>query len=162
VYYSGHGGMSGSDYFLIPYETNLADVPGTALPMPTFDGWLHDLNAQRLVVLLDCCHAGSATLKAFDSFAPKAVNPDALGTGVGRVLIASSTEMQRSYILPNHPNSLFTEVLLEALAAPGEIEVLDVFKTLREEVARRAATIHAEQTPRFNAKNVDKIVLVVR
>lgn len=166
VYYSGHGGVSSSHYFLIPYDVRIADLANTALPMPTFDGWLHDIGAKRLVVLLDCCHAGSATLKAFDpafsDFTPKAMDPAALGSGTGRVLIASSTESQQSYILAKHPNSLFTEVLLEALAQPGEIEVFDVFRTLRDEVSRRASIIGAEQTPRFHAKDVDKIVLAVR
>lgn len=164
VYYSGHGmATTAGEYFFIPHEYDRDDFRRTALNMNMFNTWLNDINAQRMVVLLDCCHAGGATLTkdAFsDDLIPKAINPELL-KGSGRVLIASSTESQSSYILGGHNNSLFTEVLIEALKRPGEVEVLDVFKLLRDEVKRRASNVGKEQQPRFSTPQMDKIVLLV-
>lgn len=162
VYYSGHGGLVDGHYYLIPHDTTWESFYQTALPISTFEGWLTNLETQRLVVLLDCCHAGSAQIKGMGDDLPfhaKAPDPAALNVGEGRVLIASSTGTQKSLILGGHRNSLFTEVLLEALSAPGEVEALDVFKTLRDEVPRRAAAAGREQNPRFSAKGYDRIIL---
>jgi hypothetical protein len=161
IYYSGHGAdLPDRSYYLIPYETDLHNIPGTALPIATFDRWLANVRAKRLVVFLDCCHAGSAALtKDVPQFTIKAPNPELLQGGSERALIASSTDRQKSYILSGHSNSLFTEVLLEGLVQPGEIEVMDIFKTLRQEVSRRASAAGFEQTPRFHAASLSRIVL---
>ncbi|MCB9436502.1 MAG: caspase family protein [Anaerolineales bacterium] len=164
VYYSGHGmATTTDDYFFIPHEYNPHDFLSTALNMSMFNTWLQDVSAQRMVVFLDCCHAGGAVLTK-DVFQadliPKAINPQLLA-GSGRALIASSTETQSSYILGGHHNSLFTEVLIEAMSHPGEVEVLDVFRLLREEVKRRALSVGKEQQPRFSTPQMDKIVLLV-
>ena len=159
VYYSGHGfEIKGAEsYYLIPYETTTLD---TAIAVESFNSWLKNTKAKRLAVFLDCCHAGSVALsKSISKAKPKAADINILMQGEGRALVTSSTQYQQSYILGGHSNSLFTEVLLEALGQVGEVEVLDVFKTLRQEVNRRAANASIEQTPRFSAANLDKIVL---
>lgn len=163
VYYSGHGGESHTGtYYLIPHETNPLDLENSAIPMKLFDSWIARLQVKRLAVFLDCCHAGSATLsKELVAFRPKAAHLNSLRTGSGRSLISSSTEYQQSYVLSQHANSLFTEVLLQLLSQPGEVEVLELFPGLRDEVARRAISAGVEQTPRFNAADLDRIVLAV-
>jgi len=161
VYYSGHGGPKGGPpFYLIPADTDLNQLSNTAFSIDELEKALRALPTRRLVVFLDCCHAGSAELKGLEGeFIPKAIDP-ALLEGSGRVLMASSTAAQVSWILSGHENSLFTEVLLEILAMPGEVDALDVAKYLRDEVKARAASIGCEQTPAFSAKQiVDKITL---
>ncbi|NDJ61430.1 MAG: hypothetical protein GYB67_09910 [Chloroflexi bacterium] len=74
-------------------------------------------------------------------------------------MIASSTAAQKSLILGGHSNSLFTEVLLEALAQPGPIEVTRAFEVLRDEVPKRAKAVGYEQSPRLSAADYERIVL---
>jgi len=163
VYYSGHGGLVGHEYFLIPHDTDPYNLAHSSISMEQLNTWLMMIRGRRLVIFLDCCHAGSANLsKNIESlFVPKSpdkeINP--LQLGEGRVLIASSTETQLSFILAGHSNSLFTEVLLEAFSIKGEVEITTVWAYVREQVSRRALQIGREQTPRLNAANYDKILL---
>src|SRR4051812_31342348 len=61
VYFSGHGYFvdSGQErkYFLMPYGYDLTDLPGTAIADSEFAAALDQLQAKKLLVLLDCCHA---------------------------------------------------------------------------------------------------------
>jgi len=165
IYYSGHGWqIYDGTYYLIPWETNSGNIRGTAIPIEVFNEWLMDVRAKHLIAILDCCHAGSGTItKGEGSVIAKAPDSGWLSsiTSGGRVLITSSTDTQKSHILKNHDNSLFTEVLLESLAQPGTLDALAVFAVLREEVSRRAAQAGVEQTPRMNAANYGNITLIV-
>lgn len=60
VYFSGHGYLKKSTqkYYLIPYDFNKALPNETALEGSYFSEKLNALNAQRLLLLMDCCHAG--------------------------------------------------------------------------------------------------------
>jgi tetratricopeptide (TPR) repeat protein len=78
--------------------------------------------AQKLLVLLDCCHAGGLSdLKALGlQFAKAPLPPEAQGLlaqGRGRVIIASSREDERSFA--GKPYSAFTRALIEALCGRG-------------------------------------------
>lgn len=66
VYYSGHGWLEeGSGcYYVIPHDVTPFDPPGSALAAEAFTAALREVRAQRLLVFLDCCHAGGmATAK---------------------------------------------------------------------------------------------------
>ncbi|MCA6373559.1 MAG: caspase family protein, partial [Cytophagales bacterium] len=61
VYFSGHGyQLSGAikSYFLMPHGYDSKDLSETAISGSEFVGLLRDIPAQKLLVLLDCCHAG--------------------------------------------------------------------------------------------------------
>jgi hypothetical protein len=120
------------------------------------------IQAKRLVVLLDACHAaGAAQLKTSQATATFKAGLDdktyaALGRGVGRVVIASSRADELSCVLPGMKNSLFTAYLLEALAGAAASEdedcvrVLDVFHHISENVPLRAT-----QHPILKAQDVE-------
>jgi hypothetical protein len=120
VYFSGHG-MQTPEYYLMPFGYDLADLPGTAIPGDLFTEHLKAIRASKLVVLLDCCHAGGqADVKgALRSPLPASVLEN-LGQGSGRVIIASSRKDEVSYA--GEPHSVFTAALLEALAGYGAFE----------------------------------------
>ena len=71
VYFSGHGhrvwspGTGKQEYFLLPYDVRAIDSNGqlvpnteTALPAVVFARKIEEIEPQRLLVVLDCCHAG--------------------------------------------------------------------------------------------------------
>jgi len=151
VYFSGHGGRARQENgawqtYLCPREADLSDLAKTAISGDEFSKLLAEIQAPRLLVMLDACYAaGSAELKAADgAVAWKAGLPDtyyeALSQGSGRVIIASSKEDQLSCIRPQRDLSLFTYHLLQALSGQaavrgdGLIYVLDVFHYVNEAV----------------------------
>ena len=122
VYFSGHG-METPDYFLLPHGYALADLTGTAIPGALFTEKLRAIRAGKLVVLLDCCHAGGqAEAKGWPgvkSPVPSAVITE-LARSRGRVVIASSRKDEVSWT--GRPYSVFTAAVLEALAGYGAFE----------------------------------------
>lgn len=125
VYFSGHG-VAAPDYYFLPYGYRVADLPGTAVSSAEFTERLRAIRARKLLVLLDCCHAGGIGEAKDPGLAglPKSPAPpglfDALKAGSGRVLIASSRQDEYSYT--GHPYSVFTDELLRALAGYGAFE----------------------------------------
>ena len=122
VYFSGHG-LEAPDYYLLPYGYDLADLPGTAIPGPLFTERLRAIESRKLLVLLDCCHAGGQAqakgLPGVKSPLPPSAAAE-LGRGSGRVVIASSRKDELSWT--GKPYSIFTAALLEGLAGYGAFE----------------------------------------
>ncbi len=152
VYFSGHGGRfeparGRPEHFLVPFGYDPAKPALTAVSGQELTDRIEALRARRLVVLLDCCHAGGmpALKGPRDRFVKVPVPPELLARleeGGGRVVVASSHEDEYSYTSGSH--SVFTACLLEALrgegAAPGDefARILDVLSFLFREVPRRA------------------------
>ncbi|HEY0755780.1 MAG TPA: caspase family protein [Ktedonobacteraceae bacterium] len=167
VYFSGHGiKISRSEqefeYFLIPYGYDRERLNATAISSLEFTEKLRQIKARKLVVLLDCCHAGG--IPAFKApgirVEKSAMYPDMLSLqeGRGRVIIASSNEDQSS--LTGHPYSIFTTCLLDALGgkASGEKDgmarILDISRYLLDQVPLRS---EQQQYPVIsNIQNLDE------
>jgi uncharacterized caspase-like protein len=97
VYFSGHGVQlkSTNEYFLVPYGYDGRSRADTAISGLEFTQKIEAIKSRKLVVLLDCCHAGGVPrLKDIDEVFIKSPVPptllEALDTGTGRVVIASS------------------------------------------------------------------------
>ena len=122
VYFSGHG-LEAPDYYLMPHGYSLADLPGTAIPGSLFTERLRAIQAQKLMVLLDCCHAGGQAeakgLPGVKSPLPPSITAE-LERGSGRVVVASSRKDEVSWT--GEPFSVFTGALLEGLAGYGAFE----------------------------------------
>jgi DNA-binding NarL/FixJ family response regulator len=163
VYFSGHGVRLDGSY-LLTHGYNLADLPSTAVSGMELTQKLEALRAKRLLVLLDCCHAGGMA-EVKDGLQRVKVPPElvaALEQSKGRVIISSSHDDQRSYIRPGAKHSLFTEHLIEALNGavnePGDTLVRVVshlFKHVSDQVPRAAATMHVRQEPWIQASSGD-------
>lgn len=167
VYFSGHGcRIDASDetaYYLLPYGYDVTDLEQTAISGDEFTARLRALPAQKLLLLLDCCHAGGVgTAKAPGLALTKApLPPEAvtlLREGSGRVIIASSREDEVS--LPGRPYSVFTSALLEAICGvgvakkDGYVRVADLALHTREVVPgrtkkRQHPILHFEQADNF-------------
>lgn len=124
IYFSGHGGRltgAGAGVYLCPTDFDKNDLLNTGLEASEVSALLRAIPSRRLAVLFDACHsAGAGVLKseeAFEEFKSGFGVKDLgrLGSGIGRVILASSTEDEPSMILGGMRNSLFTHHLLEGL-----------------------------------------------
>jgi uncharacterized caspase-like protein len=124
VFFSGHG-LEMPDYYLMPFGYDLDRLGETAISGETFTEKLRVVVARKLLVLLDCCHAGGIG-EAKAARAPMVKSPlppsavETLGRGSGRVIIASSRKDEVSWT--GTPYSAFTAALLESLAGYGAFE----------------------------------------
>ena len=145
VYYSGHGKIINEDtYCLCPNDFDW-DTKANGISATEFVKQIDEIAAlgvERILVILDCCHAGGIK----DAPQMKSSNQrlqEKLENGTGRITIAACLDNQKSYILPNATNSLFTQVLIDALAGEGLtntdtfVGVIDLMAYTSREVPKR-------------------------
>lgn len=195
IYYSGHGWRDNSSgktlFYLIPYNVNEQHISSSALKADEFSGAVASLNPRRLLVLLDCCHAGGMEVKDIDFlpngydataippvqlmgdeksiWKPGEVEPNALAKGYGRAVLSSSTGMQKSYFCRDRDLSIFTYHLIEALtghARPqegaAEVLVSDVMSHVWRRVPLSAKSAWGkEQMPDYNVNGNFPIALLL-
>ena len=165
VYLSCHGGRiergPHAGEYLLPVEADPASdaaLAASSISGAEFTALLRAIPARKLVVALDCCHAGGigqpkdAAAPILKSGLPEAYL-DALKAGRGRVILASSRPTEFSWILPGARNSLFTHHLLaglrgEANGAGGVIRIFDLF----DYVQPRVTADTPQQHPLFKAE----------
>jgi len=167
IYFSGHGyqvaSPTGEFYYLLPHGYDLDRLYQTAISGAEFTDRLRAIPAQKLLLLLDCCHAGGVgEAKAPGlQLAKSPLPPEAqslLAEGSGRVLIASSQEDELSFA--GKPYSAFTLALTETLCGvgvakkDGYVRVADLALHAREVVPERTKSrqhpvLHFEQADNF-------------
>ena len=163
VFFAGHGKQTDTGYYLLPHDYNAARIGETAISAATFHAKIAAIrqHAQKLVVLLNCCHAGgvgddvlnaepvdeSITPPPRDFFAP-------LVAGSGQIVISSSKAGQKSGARStvNANLTVFGAQLAAALegSAPGGdagIGVLDLFAYLSAHVPQDAAGLIYQHAP---------------
>lgn len=123
IYFSGHGHQllkPFKSYFLMPYGYSTEDLGDTAISGSEFVDLLREIPAQKLLVVLDCCHAGGLS-DLSDFQATKApLPPEAqrmFAKGGGRIMIGSSHPEELSYA--GEPYSAFTYALMKGLCGEG-------------------------------------------
>jgi len=169
VYFSGHGyqvtAPTGEFYYLMPFGYDINRLYQTAISGAEFTERLSALPAQKLLVLLDCCHAGGVgEAKAPGLQMAKSPLPSEaqrlLTRGSGRVLIASCQEDETSF--GGKPYSAFTLALIEALCGvgvttqDGHVHVADLARHTREAVPERTG---GRQHPILHFEQADDFVL---
>lgn len=153
IYFSGHGGKfhlpgQSPEYCLVPYGYDPGRRHETALSDQEFTARIEAIKARKLVVFLDCCHAGGvpALKDANVTFEKSPVPPHLLNTlqaGSGRIVVASSRENEYSYT--GTPYSVFTACLIEALGGKAAIKkdglarILDILTYLFDQVPQRTS-----------------------
>jgi len=152
VYFSGHGGATPEPH-LVPFGYDPNDLSSTAITGRLFTEKLQAIKSQKLLVLLDCCHAGAQA--SAKSPIPSSVISE-LKRSSGRVVIASSRRDELSYT--GRPYSVFTTALLEALAGYGAFErdgyarVLDIALYVGRFVPNRTSD---KQNPIISVSNLE-------
>ena len=175
VYYSGHGETDGTNYFLVPYDFNLAkwrnnktfDADKVVLSKE-FAEKIAIIQASKCMVILDCCHAenmpieergldiSSNFIKGFaegvEKIAIEKGLTDDIQKGRGRVILTSCEAGEKSLDLGT--NGLFTQVLLECLNGAdskpdGWVRLTDMMDYIPLTVKNRAAQKGRKQSPMF-------------
>lgn len=179
IYYSGHGWRDDQvqppQYYFIPYDVRRDRLRSSALRADELAEAIDALQPPRLLVILDCCHAGGMTVKdltaPYTPAAPpldfltlpgailaKAIDNSGLaqlGQGEGRALLTSSRAEQRSYMSSKTQMSIFTYHLIAALtgsaqpsAGAQEVLVSDVLSYVYRHVPATARQeVGSEQQP---------------
>ncbi len=171
IYFSGHGYQVASpmreSYYLMPFGYNTKKLYKTAISGAEFTEKLQAIPAKKLLVLLDCCHAGGLdnTEELGLEVEKSPLPPEAqalFAEGKGRVLIASSMKDEKSYLYKGRPYSEFTLAIIEALAGKGVAEkdgyvrVSDMALHAREVVPKRT---RGKQHPILNWREGDNFRL---
>lgn len=163
VYFSGHGvryQVDGNfEYFFVPNDYKF-DEEQPLVSGKDFMSKIDAIPSKRNLILIDSCYAGGFKM-------PKVIRPrrkveaatgeiaQALGKGAGKIIIASSTEKQKSLAGSEDNLSLFTEALVEILSGEGMedapfITVMDVMQHIAKAVPEKASAKNYTQTPLFN------------
>ena len=167
IYFSGHGYRAstpiGEAYFLIPFGVQMERLKDTAISGSEFASRLQAIRSKKLLLLLDCCHAGGVGLTKGLELAKSPLPPEALQIlkqGKGRVIIASCKDSELSY--GGKPYSAFTLALIEAFSGQGAskqdgfVKAADLAMYAREKVPGRTK---GRQHPILHFEEADNFVL---
>ncbi|NEN98158.1 MAG: caspase family protein [Moorea sp. SIO3I7] len=189
VYYSGHGLLNKEDnrYYLLQHDIKLTKLAASALSAEVFTEALRQIPAERLLVVIDSCHAaGMATSKdpeeiirevekvdieladEFEDFqrvSPSKGFVEQLKQGKGRVVFTSSRGEEKSWIHPDGLYSIYTNHFLEALQGaankPGDtdVKVSNVMNHLSKVVPESVRKFYQkQQTPNFDMATEDFVI----
>ena len=134
IYLAGHGESIGDKWYFIPHELTYPerekDVKTKGISSDEFSGYIRNITAQKMLVLIDACKSG-AVLVAFRGFEDrKALSQLSRSTGVH--IIAASSKDQFAAEVKELGHGVFTYTLLEGLKgkAAGKGETVTVRKLM--------------------------------
>ena len=179
VFYSGHGARNDADgsYYLLPYDLR-SPLTDSLLRASDVAAAVEQVQPRRLLVILDCCHAGGMNIKGDDLLAEEGLTKSAapaearavvaLAQGQGRAVLSSSSAAESSYVRPDRAMSIFTYHVVEALTghaqSEGATEVLvsDIMGYVTRQVPASArAAWGAPQTPVYETSGENFPVALV-
>lgn len=177
VFYSGHGWRDDAgDYYLLPHDFDPMDPQDSAVSAVEFTQALRGIEAERLLVIVDCCHAaGMAAAKSpkLEAFQKGLVAP---GKGLfgplmersGRAVFLSCAGEQSSWVRQDGTLSVFTFHLLEALQGAGSqsgdqvVTVSHLMKHLGRAVSATAREMGVAQDPQFSFETEDFAIALLQ
>ena len=128
IFFSGHGEYSADRvYQLTTHDTRMTEnrevIHGTAISQTELIERLRAIQAGRLFLLINACHAGELSpVLSGSPFTgqplPQNVASAALATGSGRFIITACREGQVAYIGPG-PLTIFAQALTDGLRGQG-------------------------------------------
>lgn len=152
VYVATHGTSSTQDAkklnYLVAYDTDPKHAFSTGINIQdlvaTIKQRLND-DANRLVLILDTCHSGSAEPGAKALSAPMFDISDLI-QGTGQMIIASAGSLQTAHDSMRYKNGIFTKHFIDGLRKYKKLS--DVFAYTKSHVTEESkADFHNEQTP---------------
>jgi hypothetical protein len=141
IYFSGHGCKLGDKYYLVCRDTVADALSTTAIDGEAFTDLLKQVQCNKMLVLLDCCHASGMAAEGVNSRSAVPFNEAALETGKkakNKVIMTACKSEQVSYL--SSPVSIFTYALIEGLggkflaADEREVNVFNLAMEVRERV----------------------------
>lgn len=139
IFISSHGSSSDADIrgvnYVVAHNTNPTKLFTTGIPMQHLADTIRErVHSDRVLVVLDTCHAGGASES---KGIVRQANADAatIAQGSGQLVICSSDKNQTSWESKQYPNSVFTRSLIEGLQKQGSSsDVSDVFNFVKDKV----------------------------
>jgi len=149
ITFAGHGSPDGN---LVLFDTNAADLAGTALSMTALADAFKATKARAVLCILDCCFSGQAPARVLDTIARPRTAFALTGIfGEGRILLAACATNESAWEQPGTGHGLLTHAVIQALTrAEGEAVS---FPEIAGEIIRlarvEAERINVTQTPVF-------------
>jgi hypothetical protein len=170
-FFSGHGvAVNGANYILpadVPAvrSTQIASLTGAAIREEDIAARLMDAGARVAVVVLDACRNNPfASSGTKDVVGAKGLAPHEPPSGVFTLYAASRGEaaLDRLYDGDRNPNSVFTRVLVPALART-DLDLPMMAREVREKVTQLARSVnHAQRPAYYDETSGDRIFLAGR
>jgi len=149
ITFAGHGSPDGS---LIMYDTQGANLAGTAISMSSLADAFKQTKARAVLFILDCCFSGQAPARVFEIDAvPR--NPFLFSkiSGEGRILLAACAQNEVAWEQPGTGHGLLTYAVIQALQGkPGtQIQFPDIAGEIVRLTHAEGLRIGVTQTPIF-------------
>jgi uncharacterized caspase-like protein len=150
-YFSGHGtrDMKHGLTYLIPYDHDLSDLGTTCIRFSDLANKIRDMEASKVVVILDACHSGGVKPKGARAAVETGIverYDEEFRKAEGRPLLLSSDESEVSW--ETEENGIFTRFLLEGLNGKADTNPEDGIVTFTE-----AAEYVEEAVPKYTREN---------
>lgn len=153
--FSGHGSET---HELVTYDTDLADLTGTAFPLDLLLERFKAIPARRLICVLDCCFSGGLGAKVLQvDERPRGLkSTDALLSeiaGDGRLILTASAPDEEAWENHKIGHGFLTHYLLEALQGAkevrkaGKVSVMRLLEYVAERVRKEVEQLGRSQQP---------------
>lgn len=154
VFFSGHGSKRGDNYHVVCRDTTAEDLDGTGIAGHDFVTALNTIRANKMLVLLDCCHAEGIGIDVEREVIP--FNSESFLNQSNRVILTACSQAQVSYL--SSPLSVFTYAVIEALGGKllrtedREVNIFNLAMDVRERVIAlsRQVLSNTPQQPQLN------------
>lgn len=158
IYFSGHGCNVNGELYLLGNDALNAQIPQTAISGNEWTNLLDQLQAKKVLVILDCCHAGAITQANKHIWKPADIpfDKDSFLNKKNRVVLTACHASQVSYL--SKPVSIFTYALIEGLSGSflqkgdKNVTIFDLAMYTRERVVFLSRQINKNepQKPEIN------------
>ena len=135
IFFAGHGATErdaaspdgdGLEKYLLPFDTDPADLYTTALPMVEVARILNRIRSERLVFLADACYSGGSGGRTISVSGIRANIADGflerVAGGRGKVIITASSANEVSVEKDELQHGVFTYYLLEGLRGKADLD----------------------------------------
>ena len=167
VYFASHGTSAEQDIarknFLVAYDTDPRNAFATGIEMQDLARTIkRRLNTDRIVIVLDTCHSGSAQPGAKALFTPQKFSYADLVQGTGQMVIASANENQIAHDSLRYKNGIFTKHFIDGLRKNKKLS--DAFAYTCQKVDQESVSdFHQAQMPVLKSgqwKGADAVLAV--
>jgi hypothetical protein len=179
IFFAGHGATErdaaspdgdGLEKYLLPYDTDPADLYTTAMPMVEVARILNRIRSERLVFLADACYSGGSGGRTISVSGIRANIADSflerVAGGRGKVIITASSANEVSVEKDELQHGVFTYYLLEGLRGKADLDrdamitVDEAYRYVYEQVP--AATGQEQHPVRKGSVEGNLVLSIVR
>lgn len=171
IFFAGHGAhdrFAPQNLYLIAHDTDVFNMPATALSMPGLRSYLdQNIKSKRVVLLMDACHSGGFSTEGTRDLGNNLANQylqKMLYQEEGRAIITSSDVNELSHESERWGHGVFTYYLLQGLKGSADVNsdrfvsVGELFRYIRQNVRSDTGS---QQNPRMLTGDNENLPLAV-